>query len=283
MKTFLGRAELTFVPDQVAEGDEKAEVVGYRIMRGEKPAIYLSEGEKTALAFVYFVVHLNDGQFSKRDGIVVIDDPISSLDANSLYQAFSFLKNAVGDCRQVFVLTHNFDFLKLLLNWRKRAGGGGYYMIKNDFDGDQRRARIVEMDRELAKYESEYHYLFKRLREMQAEQDGSIMRAYPVPNIARKVWDTFLMFRVPNGETEYRKMEQLKKDGFSPQKLDAIYKFTNDQSHITGAGFDPALVPETQKVLGELFEMMKEIAPEHFSILEAATVPQRAEVPADPV
>lgn len=274
VKTFLGRAELTFVPNEAADGDEEAKVVGFRIMRGEKPAIYLSEGEKTALAFVYFVVHLNDGQFPKRDGIVVIDDPISSLDANSLYQAFSFLKNAVGDCRQVFVLTHNFDFLKLLLNWRKRAGGGGYYMIKNHFDGDQRRARIVEMDRELAKYESEYHYLFKRLREMQAEQDGTIMRAYPVPNIARKVWDTFLMFRVPNGETEYKKMEQLKKDGFSAQKLDAIYKFTNNQSHITGAGFDPALVPETQKVLGELFEMMKEIAPEHFEILEAATAPQ---------
>jgi len=275
LKTFLGREELRFEPETKGVEGESGQltetVVGYRIMRGAEPAVYLSEGEKTALAFVYFVVHLNDGQFPKKDGIVVIDDPISSLDSNSLYQAFSFLKNAVADCRQVFVLTHNFDFLKLLLNWRKNTGGAGYYMIKNHFDGDDRRASIVEMDRELKSYESEYHYLFKRLKEMRVEQDGSIMRAYPVPNIARKVWDTFLMFRVPSGTSQYQKMEQLKKDGFDPQKLDAIYKFTNEQSHMTGGGFDPALVPETKKVLDELFEMMQAIAADHFGILDRAT------------
>ncbi|KND47131.1 MAG: Translation-disabling ACNase RloC [Parcubacteria bacterium C7867-004] len=274
LRTFLGRDELRFVPEErEADGDGQAAgtVLGYRIMRGDEPAVYLSEGEKTALGFVYFVVHLNDGQFPKRDGIVVIDDPISSLDSNSLYQAFSFLKNAVAGCQQVFVLTHNFDFLKLLLNWRKRDGGAGYYMIKNHIEADERRASIVEMDKELRQYESEYHYLFKRLKEMRTEQDGTIMRAYPVPNIARKVWDTFLTFQVPNGESQYQKMKYLKTQDYSAEKLDAIYKFTNDQSHITGAGFDPALVPETQKVLAELFEMMEQIAPEHFRILDRAT------------
>ena len=49
--------------------------------------------------------------------IIVVDDPISSLDSNSLYQAFSFLKNAVKESEQVFILTHNFDFMKLLINW----------------------------------------------------------------------------------------------------------------------------------------------------------------------
>jgi len=106
---------------------------------------------------------------------------------------------------------------------------------------------------------------------MRAEQDGSILRAYPVPNIARKVWDTFLMFRVPSGVSQYQKMEQLKRDGYDALKLDAVYKFTNDQSHITGAGFDPALVPETKKVLDELFELMEVIAPDHFRIIDAAT------------
>jgi hypothetical protein len=66
-------------------------------------------------------------------------------------------------------------------------------------------------------------------------------------------------------------MEALKSEGFDAQKLDAIYKFTNDQSHITGGGFDPALVPETQKVLGEIFEMMEAISPDHFRILNAST------------
>ena len=144
-------------------------------------------------------------------------------------------------------------------------------MVRNQFVGDARRATIYEMDNELRRYESEYHYLFKRLKEMHAEQDGTIMRAYPVPNIARKVWETFLMYRVPNGASPYEKMEKLKVDGLDAQKLDAIYKFTNDQSHMTGGGFDPSLVPETQKVLGEIFDLMKTAAPDHYAVLDQAT------------
>lgn len=276
LATFLGHQELTFVPHTKKEagenGEEKEVVTGYHIMRGDTPAMYLSEGEKTAIAFVYFVVHLGDQDFEAKNGIIVIDDPISSLDSNSLYQAFSFLKNAVKDGKQVFVLTHSFDFLKLLINWRRSAGGAGYYMIKNNFPGNVRCAYIDKMDKELCDYESEYHYLFKLLKQLRDEQDDSIAKAYPVPNIARKVWDTFLMFSVPNGErSSYRKMDVLKADGFDEQKLDAIYKFTNDQSHITGSGFDPALVPETKKVIKELFEMMEKISPGHFRIIDEVT------------
>lgn len=280
LKTFLGRSELTFIPnvEKVVDenGEEKEVDAGYRIMRGTVPAEHLSEGEKTAIAFVYFVVHLNDGNFPTEEGYVVIDDPISSLDSNSLYQAHSFLKNTVKDCKQVFILTHNFDFLKLLLNWRKGADGRGpketeYFMLKNDFVGAERKASIDEMDVLLRKYETEYQYLFKLLKEMNADQDGTLLKAYPVPNVARKVWDSFLMFRVPDGNGIYVKNEFLKGLGHDAQKLDAIYKFTNDQSHITGAGFDPALVPETKKVIGEILEMMEALSPDHFAILDKAT------------
>jgi len=277
LTTFLGHQELTFIPHIEIKSDEngkeKEVVSGYDIMRGENPAIYLSEGEKTAIAFVYFVVHLSDQEFDVDDGIIVVDDPISSLDSNSQYQAFSFLKNAVKDGSQVFIFTHSFDFLKLLINWRRglRDGTTNYYMIKNNFPSNTRCAYIDKMDKELAEYESEYHYLFKLLKELKIEQDDSIAKAYPIPNIARKVWDTFLMFSVPNGKSSYNKMEELKKDGHDEQKLDAIYKFTNDHSHITGSGFDPVLVPETKKVVNELFEMMSTISPSHFEIIDKAT------------
>ena len=272
---FLGHQELNFSPykkDKTEEDEDSTEVIeGYEIKRGKKLAEGLSEGEKTAIAFVYFIVHLGDHEFDSKNGIVVIDDPISSLDSNSLFQAFSFLKNAVKDCGQVFVLTHNFDFLKLLINWRRNVGGAGYYMIKNGFQDDSRSAYLDKMDKELYKYESEYHYLFKLLKECRDEQDGTIEKAYPVPNIARKVWDTFLMFRVPNGKTVYNKMEELKADGYNNEKLDSIYKFTNVQSHITGSGFDPALVPGAKTVIKELFEIMEEASPEHFKIIDEAT------------
>lgn len=273
LSTFLGRQELRFVPQEVEAGlDGAGTVTGYRIMRGDVPATHLSEGERTAIAFVYFVVHLRDGQFDPATSIIVVDDPISSLDSNSLYQAFSFLKNAVQDGGQVFVLTHNFDFLKLLLNWRSRAKKNtGYFMISNQVVGGVRRASIEPMDRELCDYESEYHYLFKTLKRMRQDQNGTLAQAYPVPNIARKVWETFLMFRVPDGGSPHSKANSLKEAGFDATKLDAIYKFTNDNSHMTGAGFSPALVQETTKVLDELFEMMETISPDHFRILDQAT------------
>ncbi len=271
LATFLGHKELQFVATTEPVGTDAENVTGYRIVRGTVPAVQLSEGEKTAIAFVHFVVHLSDQGFSVGDGIIVVDDPISSLDSGSLYQAFSFLKNAVKDARQVFVLTHSFEFLRLLINWRKHGGGASYYMIKNSFNGNERVARICKMDKELIDFETEYQYLFKLLKQLRDAQDESIAKAYPIPNIARKVWETFLMFTVPSSATLYKKMDDLKADGADAQKLDAIYKFTNDQSHITGAGFDPALVPEAKKVTSELLEMMQAISPKHFKILDEAT------------
>ena len=193
---------------------------------------------------------------------------MSSLDANSQYQAFSFLKTATSSVKQLFVLTHNFDFLKLLLNWQKGNNGGReaqYFMINNRYstsDGS-RKAFLDKLDTDLQKYESEYHYLFNMIYNYQS--DGTIANAYKMPNIARKVLDNFLMFRIPSSESTYKRLERL---NFDTQKKAAIYKFVNDQSHITGSGFDPALVPETQKNIGYLLELMQSTFPDHYAILE---------------
>lgn len=255
--TFLGRNEIVF---------EVAPDGGYLIKRNGILAKNLSEGEKTAVAFLYFVIQLKDQDFDLENGIIVVDDPISSLDSNSLFQAFAYLKNAVKDAKQVFLLTHNFDFLKLILNWLSKTGGSKYYMIKNQYSASEgRTAYLAELDKDLRNHESEYHYLFKILH--QFETDGSIASVYHIPNIARKVLETFLMFRVPSNQTLYKKMEALT---FDENKKTAIYKYTNDQSHITGAGFDPSLVPETQKNVQYLLEMMDSVFHEHYEILVAS-------------
>lgn len=256
LKTFLGRGDLQF----------EVEEDGYILMRDGKLAENLSEGEKTAIGFVHFVNYLKEHGFDPATGIVVIDDPVSSLDSNSIFEAFAFLKNAVKDAKQVFVLTHNFDFLRLLINWVKNSRQKvGYYMLKNTFDdAGVRTATIDVLDKLLREHETEYHYLFKLLYLYQS--DGTIESAYKMPNIARKVLETFLMFRVPSGESMYMKLETLR-PLFDGNKLTAIYKFTNDQSHVTGKGFDPSLVPETQKSVKYLLEMIEIVFPEHYKIL----------------
>lgn len=257
LETFLGRKELVF------ENSEE----GYLLKRNDQLAKNLSEGEKTAIAFVYFTIHLKDRDFNLQNDIVVIDDPISSLDSNSLFQAFSFLKNAVQECSQVFILTHNYDFLQLILNWLQNvpnsAGHKKYYMIKNLTSGSKRIAKLDVLDKLLIDYPSEYQYLFKTLYSF--SPDGTIESVYHLPNIARKVLDNFLMIMIPDNSSSYQKLGKI---NFDENKKTAIYKFTNDQSHITGKGFDPSLPSEAQNVISYLLEMMKTVFPAHYEILE---------------
>ncbi|AXI45849.1 hypothetical protein C1J03_07265 [Sulfitobacter sp. SK012] len=254
LASFLGRDDLRFEP----EGE------GYRIMRFGRAAKRLSEGEKTAITFLYFVVGLQDQDFELAEGIVVIDDPISSLDSSSVYQAFSFLKNAVRDARQIFLLTHNFEFLKLLLDWIsrvKKADKTCWMLHCTTTGGAQRETDLKPLDKILLENKNEFTYLFKILTEF--ESDGTVANAYPIPNIARKVLETFLE-QHSAGNSFYKKLENLEYD---ETKKAALYKYTNDLSHPTLSGLDPALVGETQTNVKHLLEMIRIVAPVHHKAL----------------
>lgn len=259
LKQFLGRTDLIF------ENSKD----GYVVLRRGKPAKRLSEGEKTAIAFLYFLVQLNDRDFDLAEGVVVIDDPISSLDSAAIYQAFSFLKNETQGAKQLFILTHNHEFLRLVLNWFQNLPSAlkkqcSYSMVLCAETAGGRAARIAPLDQLLIDHATEYHYLFKVLHSFQS--DGTILSCYHVPNIARKVLETFLDFHLPSKKSLYQKLDETQ---FDPHKKTAIYKFTNDLSHFTGKGFDPALVAETQKNTAFLLEMIEKTAPLHYSGLKA--------------
>ena len=65
----------------------------YRCWRDTEPASNLSEGEKNTLALIYFLRHLQDESFEidPKKRIVVVDDPSSSLDRESVYATHSWL------------------------------------------------------------------------------------------------------------------------------------------------------------------------------------------------
>src|SRR5208283_4759402 len=71
LHSYLGRKEIKF----------KVKENGYLITRNGLVAEALSEGEKTAISFIYFLKSLKDKNFDITHGIIVIDDPISSLDS----------------------------------------------------------------------------------------------------------------------------------------------------------------------------------------------------------
>lgn len=96
----------------------------YQIQRenGELAEATLSEGEITFITFLYFL-QLAKGSINETeiidDRVLVVDDPISSLDSNVLFIVSSLLKRITkgiiddeGNIKQLILLTHNVYFHK---------------------------------------------------------------------------------------------------------------------------------------------------------------------------
>ena len=103
---------------------------GYRIIRPSSPNTMcnietLSEGEKTILTFLYFILRISNSATwpINQEPTVVIDDPIASTDAQSFFLVTQFIRRITqylknkNKCPQAFkisqliVCTHNTRFL----------------------------------------------------------------------------------------------------------------------------------------------------------------------------
>lgn len=88
----------------------------------------MSEGEKTALAFAYFLSKIRVERIEKTctldEAIIIVDDPISSLDENRLYHTANLIDSFFhyNDLanekipKQIFIFSHNIIFLKYITN-----------------------------------------------------------------------------------------------------------------------------------------------------------------------
>ena len=113
LRRYLGHGELQLAVKET----------GYEITRNGESPQSLSEGEITAIALLYFLKSLGDRRFDAANGVVVLDDPVSSLDANALFLAFGFIRERTQDSGQLFVLTHNFTFFRNVKNWLHNMTG----------------------------------------------------------------------------------------------------------------------------------------------------------------
>ncbi len=106
---------------KLAEAEEGR---SYKIVRkdGTDALETLSEGERNFVSFLYFFNLINGSHADSgvvQDRVLVIDDPVSSLDSDVLFVVGSLIKNILkqvengeGHTKQVFLLTHNIFFHK---------------------------------------------------------------------------------------------------------------------------------------------------------------------------
>ncbi len=123
--------------------DEKS----YRIQRedGQLVGETLSEGEVTFITFLYYY-HLAKGSLKENDisknKVLVIDDPISSLDSNILFIVSVLVKDLMKETmeektniKQVIILTHNTYFYKEITSkydLKRYQGKYSFWIIKKD-------------------------------------------------------------------------------------------------------------------------------------------------------
>lgn len=73
----------------------------------------LSESDKRTLAFAFFIASV-ESDADLADKIVVIDDPMCSLDLNRKQQTRTILKRVYDSCAQLIVLVHDIHFMRSL-------------------------------------------------------------------------------------------------------------------------------------------------------------------------
>lgn len=265
LRKYLGHDELSL---QVKE-------TGYQLLRHGQLAEALSEGERTALALLYFLKSLRDRRFDLRQGVVVLDDPVSSLDANALYLAFGFIRHRTQDAGQLFVLTHNFTFFRQVRNWfqylnrKKKERPARFYMLDRVHGSNPRCTALRALDPLLEQYESEYHYLFACVhRAANTTGETELEQKYGLPNVARRLLEMFMAFRRPQIAGElWRKLNDVT---FDEAKKVRIARFVHTHSHGDTVGepeHDPSLLGEARAVLADLLELIKSEDAQHFTAM----------------
>lgn len=119
----------------------------YQIQRmdGALATNTLSEGEETFISFLYFLQFAKgsiDATKVSSKKILVLDDPICSLDSTVLYIVSSMVKSLIRDIRdsvsdveQIFILTHNVFFHKeasFVDGRTKKLNDINYWIISKD-------------------------------------------------------------------------------------------------------------------------------------------------------
>jgi wobble nucleotide-excising tRNase len=253
LNNFFGHEGLKLEATEEADG----RAFKFEIKRGNQLAKNLSEGECSLVAFCYFMAKLEDSESQDKKLIIYIDDPISSLDSNHIFFIYSLIetliakpigqnengKNIFG-YDQLFISTHNLDFLKYLKRMTKpsKAEGSEQFLISSKNTGSS----IEIMPKYLRNYITEFNYLFGEIYTCSDETNKvtHYNSFYNFGNNLRKFLEAFLFFKYPFSQDE-SKDHNLRVEKFFADDLGAeplVQRIVNEFSHLSGQ-FDRSVEP----------------------------------------
>lgn len=273
VRSFLGHDEVGF---ELNEKDHS-----YRLTRHGEPAKGFSEGERTALALMYFLKRLEDDSFDKQKGTLVFDDPITSFDEDNLYRAVADIVTMTGiktkghalkECKVVF-LTHHFGLFERLwmeLTRERRSGDAKFYELRCLFEGNQRKSTLIPLKDTLI---TDYLLSFQEVKSI---ADGRYEVSNPETSL-RKCIEGFVTRMAPGAIDRglsvayWSFVKGRNPEAIGEEDLQLIISIANAGSHLSAIP-RPAHTERHRstltKVSSKFLKLMEHTAPEHYDDLK---------------
>lgn len=180
--------------------DDKNKTYQFVRANGEPAFESLSEGEKNFVTFLYFMQMLKgntDGTGHNENKVLVIDDPVSSLDNDVLFLVSTLIRDLFqnvyrdrGTIKQIFVLSHNLYFFKEVSydnnNNLLVKGQTGYWMITKA----NNTSKIIEYGKN--PISSTYEMLWDEV--IRANKNPMNCNAVTLANTMRRILEYYFSF-----------------------------------------------------------------------------------------
>lgn len=247
----------------------------------------LSEGEKTFISFLYFYhqcLGLRNANTVDKKKIIVIDDPVSSLDSQILFVISILfmrlaLKNRQGtsikksfenpSIEQIFVLTHNFYFYKeITLKQRPLCADRQFFMV-------EKHGNVTHIRRMENTMKTDYALLWNSLKEKRDSLDDSDTTTNIfIANTMRRIIDSYVEFigMAHSGKnvtwTALEKMEEGSEERIVGA---ALISLINDESHsmspLDDIYYDNIVRRKPSLIFKAFEDIFKTIGEDHYNMM----------------
>lgn len=208
------------------------EGIYFEVSRNEERAYNLSEGEKSLIAFAYYITRLESlSTEEKSKTILFIDDPVSSLDENNIFYIYNliFCLLKKKEFLQYFLSTHNLDFLKYTNRFSNKKD---YYLIEKIKEAENipSKSYIKNLPNYLSNKVTEFVFLFEQIYRVatEDEDENNFSVFYNFPNNGRKFIETLLYFKYPDYKTNN---DNKIINYFGGENAPFIQRINNEYSH----------------------------------------------------